>query len=311
MTVATFTDANPACPVADYSASIDWGDGTTSAGTITLVSGCTYTVSGTHTYTTAGSHAISATIDDDGGATAMASSTVKVVGVVTVSGTTIHCLAGTSCTPMVATITDSDGDSCTNFTATIAWGDGSTSAGSVSGTNASLGCSVSGMHTYLFPGTYTTTTSVQDSDGTSGSGQGTAIVNGFAPSTPNTTIDAGNSGNSCAGTNLVIAAGIHVGSGGGINDTFSFQDLTTGTLFRSAAGFQVLSVVRTGSGRFNGSGNTAVVYGSQGQGAQTVYVRMDLADLALGGCGDTFRLRTSTGYDSGTKNVAQVSITTP
>src|SRR5439155_27065702 len=33
-TVATFTDANPTAPVSDFAATIDWGDGSTSAGTI-------------------------------------------------------------------------------------------------------------------------------------------------------------------------------------------------------------------------------------------------------------------------------------
>src|SRR5439155_336350 len=39
-TVATFTDANPAAPLSDFSATIDWGDGTaTTAGTITQSGG--------------------------------------------------------------------------------------------------------------------------------------------------------------------------------------------------------------------------------------------------------------------------------
>jgi hypothetical protein len=47
--MATFTDADPAGTVNDYSASIAWGDGTTSAGTIgTSASG--FTVTGSHTY---------------------------------------------------------------------------------------------------------------------------------------------------------------------------------------------------------------------------------------------------------------------
>ncbi len=73
----------------------------------------------------------------------------------------------------------------------------------------------------------------------------------------------------------------------------------------------MLSAQRVGNGHFNGNGNTAVLYGSNGTGSNTVYVRMDLADLSTNSCVDTFRLRTSTGYDSGTKTVAQVSITTP
>jgi hypothetical protein len=50
-TVATFTDPGGAEPLADYSAVIDWGDGTTSPGTITFAAGV-YTVQGDHTYAT-------------------------------------------------------------------------------------------------------------------------------------------------------------------------------------------------------------------------------------------------------------------
>ena len=50
-TVATFTDPGGAEAHADYSASINWGDGTTSAGTISGpdASGV-FTVTGSHTY---------------------------------------------------------------------------------------------------------------------------------------------------------------------------------------------------------------------------------------------------------------------
>ena len=57
--VATFTDTAPPEPVANYSASINWGDGTAaSAGTITFANG-TFSVNGTHTYATPGNFDIS------------------------------------------------------------------------------------------------------------------------------------------------------------------------------------------------------------------------------------------------------------
>jgi uncharacterized repeat protein (TIGR01451 family) len=48
-TVATFTHANGVEPTSAFTATISWGDGQASAGTISL-SGTTYTVKGTHTY---------------------------------------------------------------------------------------------------------------------------------------------------------------------------------------------------------------------------------------------------------------------
>src|SRR5262249_16725745 len=47
--VATFTHANGVEPASAFAATINWGDGSTSAGTITL-SGGTYTVTGSHSY---------------------------------------------------------------------------------------------------------------------------------------------------------------------------------------------------------------------------------------------------------------------
>ena len=48
--------------MADYSASINWGDGNTSAGTITFDSGTgIFTVSGSNTYAEEGGYSITAT----------------------------------------------------------------------------------------------------------------------------------------------------------------------------------------------------------------------------------------------------------
>ena len=47
--VATFTDRNPDAPTSDFTATIDWGDGTTTAGTITEIQHV-FQVSGTHAY---------------------------------------------------------------------------------------------------------------------------------------------------------------------------------------------------------------------------------------------------------------------
>jgi uncharacterized repeat protein (TIGR01451 family) len=62
---ATFTHANGVEPASAFSATINWGDGTTSAGTITL-SGTTYSVTGSHTYTSGGNHTISTSVKETG-----------------------------------------------------------------------------------------------------------------------------------------------------------------------------------------------------------------------------------------------------
>jgi uncharacterized repeat protein (TIGR01451 family) len=62
---ATFTHASGVEPASAFNATINWGDGTTSAGTITL-SGTTYSVTGSHTYSGGGRHTITTTVAEAG-----------------------------------------------------------------------------------------------------------------------------------------------------------------------------------------------------------------------------------------------------
>jgi sugar lactone lactonase YvrE len=61
-TVATFTDTNTAAAAGDFTATIRWGDGSSSAGTITGSAG-SFTVQGSHTYAQEGSSAVSVSIN--------------------------------------------------------------------------------------------------------------------------------------------------------------------------------------------------------------------------------------------------------
>jgi hypothetical protein len=134
-TIATFHDSNINQVPSDLTATINWGDGTSSLGTITDVAGL-ISVKGGHTYTEECSCAASVVLSDDapGTATSTASGTVTVgegdilrAGSITLSATEGHAATGS-----VATFTDSyTGNSAADFTATIHWGDGATSAGVV------------------------------------------------------------------------------------------------------------------------------------------------------------------------------------
>lgn len=71
--VATFTDADPDGAVGDYAARIDWGDGTSSAGTIVGPASGRFTVDGTHVYPSTGpstKHTVNVSVKDAGGASA-------------------------------------------------------------------------------------------------------------------------------------------------------------------------------------------------------------------------------------------------
>lgn len=61
ISTATFTHAGGVHPASYYVATINWGDGSTSAGTISQA-GTVYTVKGSHNYTGSGSHTVTTTV---------------------------------------------------------------------------------------------------------------------------------------------------------------------------------------------------------------------------------------------------------
>jgi hypothetical protein len=78
--VASFTDANTSAPVSDFTASISWGDGTTSTGTVSQPGGLgtAFVVKGSHAYGTSGSVMGTVTINDKGGASTTSTFTMTV-----------------------------------------------------------------------------------------------------------------------------------------------------------------------------------------------------------------------------------------
>lgn len=77
--VAHFSDANPAADARDFSAQISWGDGSTTAGTITAAAGGGFDVTGTHTYDSADSaYPVNTTVADVGGASTSAYSFAQI-----------------------------------------------------------------------------------------------------------------------------------------------------------------------------------------------------------------------------------------
>jgi|SRR5579864_8823679 len=74
LVVATFKDADPNPQLANFSATINWGDSTSSAGTITANGSGGFDVTGTHSYGKVGGWTVTIQINDAGGASAIATS---------------------------------------------------------------------------------------------------------------------------------------------------------------------------------------------------------------------------------------------
>lgn len=179
-TVATFTDPDAAAQASDYSASIDWGDGSSAGtGTITKNQDGSFSVSGSHTYADEGSYTIKATITDTGDA----SNTATVTDTANVSDASLAPGSISSPGPVIGQSVSlnagfSDADTTTSsaadFTATVDWGDGNTTNGTVGGSGGSY--SVTGSHTYTGTGFYTIKVHVADDGGSTVNEQKTVLI---------------------------------------------------------------------------------------------------------------------------------------
>ncbi len=176
--VAMFNDPFTGSAAGDFHATIDWGDGTTTAGTVSR-SGATLTVNGGHTYADEGSYALKVTLTDDdlGTATATANNFATVSEIDSLQGqvVTIAPTAGTPFTGTVANFTDTNATAtAADFTATIDWGDGTVTSGLVGGTGGNF--VVSGTHTYAAAGSDTLVVTLHDDAPTGASATATGSV---------------------------------------------------------------------------------------------------------------------------------------
>jgi hypothetical protein len=287
VTVATFTDANPGSTVADFSASISWGDGTTTAGTINASAGGGFKVTGTHGYADEGSYAVGVTITDDGGKTATAGSTATVAdAALTATGVNVGATEGAAAsTVTVATFTDANpGATVADFTASITWGDGTTTAGTVSA-NAGGGFSVTGTHGYADEGSYAVGVTIADDGGKTATASSTATVAEADVLAAHALTFSANPGQSFTGTVATFTDSDATNVAGDFTATIRWGDGTT-----------TAGVITDTAGTISVSGTH--IYATSGQKP----VAVTLADDAPG---------TATATANSTANVAQATNAPP
>ncbi len=181
--VATFTDGDTSATSADYAATITWGDGSSSAGTITGGGG-TFSVAGSHTYAEEGTPQVTVTITDSDNATnsATAHPTANVADAALTASAACSATSTLLYNGPTATFTDAASPSGTlsDFSATISWGDGTVTAGTVTGANGGP-YTVSGTHTYATTGIFSITTNIHDVGGSTATMSCNTVGFAFVP----------------------------------------------------------------------------------------------------------------------------------
>jgi streptogramin lyase/PKD repeat protein len=172
-TVASFTDANVTASAGDFTAMIDWGDGTTaSLGVVSQPGGAgmPFLVTGNHTYAVdrALPYPITVSIHDSGGAAVMSGTQATVFDTAPiVSGIPVKMTKKLLFSAPVAYIVEVPGaatEPASHYTATIDWGDQSAAT---TGTVEAIpgGAWVVGTHTYDQSGPYNVQVTVTDDGG--------------------------------------------------------------------------------------------------------------------------------------------------
>jgi len=168
--VATFTDPSYKS-AGQFTATVNWGDGTPSSAGVISKSGFGWQVTGNHVYKFFGTYHATVSIKDAGGKSKSVLSTATIAdAALHANGRTFTIAQATlGNTPqLLATFTDANSFSVAgDFTASISWGDGTTSVGTVKLLAGSRVFDVLGTHKYAAKKKYTVTLTITDSKGAS------------------------------------------------------------------------------------------------------------------------------------------------
>jgi hypothetical protein len=151
--VATLAQTDVTGPLAQTQATIAWGDGQSSSGSVSAV-GTNYLVQATHTYAAMGTYPlqVTVTITPPGQVSGQGTATMNETKIV-LNGATITPSLAQPFTSAVASFHDTYvGLTASSYSAVITWGDGQSSPGVIQ-SNGSAGFNVIGSHTYLNPPT--------------------------------------------------------------------------------------------------------------------------------------------------------------
>jgi hypothetical protein len=182
--VASFIDPNTADTATDFSALIQWGNGTSSIGSVTPnpngPSNAFIVTGGGTKYGSAGTFTTTVTIVGTSGAPSGVANGTAVIAAASppLVGQTIVASAGQNLAGVVvAKFTDPvTSDTAGQLSTLISWGDGQSSSGTANPTATAGVFNITGSHTYQAVGTYPITVTLTTPEGATFSGSGTANV---------------------------------------------------------------------------------------------------------------------------------------
>jgi uncharacterized repeat protein (TIGR01451 family) len=254
-----------------YTAVINWGDSTTSIGTVSGGGNpFIYGFSGSHTYAQSGSYNVTVSVTDkDGGTGTSAATTVTVANIAPTVSTPV--VSPTSASEGVSasfsasgTFTDPASGLDQPFTAVINWGDSTTSTATVTGSANPFNYNFGGTHTYAQSGSYNVTASITDKDGGTGTSAASVVTVTNAAPTVGTPIVNPASANRNVSTSFSVS-GTFTDPAGALDQPFTavvdWGDSTTS-----------VALVTGGANPFNYSFNGTHTYATAGTFNVTVSV---------------------------------------
>ena len=180
--VGSFSDANPFSVSGDFTATIDWGDGQTSPGTVRVNPFGGFDVIGTHSYAVTGDYVTTITVAELGADTHQGTGTATLTDAaasLTAQGVDVVAFQFSPFAGMVATFQSDSAASAADFVAAIDWGDGQSSPGYIF-LQPLGGFEVRGVHVYAGAGVFSVHVQINAVPGGSTIAQSIAAVDGLS-----------------------------------------------------------------------------------------------------------------------------------
>lgn len=245
-TLASFTDSYTGNTAADLSATINWGDGTTSQGTVTDINGV-IAVSGSHVWSAAGSDQVTVTLKDIDGTASAQSTASATVGTPANTGQTF------TLTTAIDKVAGGSGNN-TIIAATSTLSKGDLIDGGVGGTNT-LKLAGGGTFNLANPTKLTDVQIVTAQEGAGAARETVTLRNGLnvvvnvasgATAGSGITINGANDASTInlgKGTDTVkLGSAAETVNGGAGNDTFNVTAATIGATIHGGTGHNTLAV---------------------------------------------------------------------